>query len=80
MYYLFNVLSASTRAGKYYLVDSGYPNRPGFLAPYRGTTYHIREFRHRQGGPTGKNEVFNYAHSSLRNIIERSFGILKNKW
>ena len=61
-------------------MDSGYPNRPGFLTPYRGTTYHIREFRHRQGGPTGKNEVFNYAHSSLRNVIERSFGILKNKW
>ena len=70
----------STHAGKYYLVDSGYPNRPGFLAPYRATTYHIREFRHRQGGPTGKNKVFNYAHSSLRNVIERSFGILKNKW
>ncbi|CAO2149373.1 unnamed protein product, partial [Urochloa humidicola] len=26
--------------GKYYLVDSGYPNRPGYLAPYRQTKYH----------------------------------------
>jgi hypothetical protein len=24
--------------------------------------------------------VFNYAHSSLRNVIERYFRILKNKW
>ena len=23
-------------AGKFYLVDAGYPNRPGYLAPYRG--------------------------------------------
>ncbi|XP_072146817.1 uncharacterized protein [Setaria viridis] len=65
--------------GKFYLVDSGYPNRPGYLAPYKGTKYHIPEFR--QGPlPRGKKELFNYAHSSLRNVIERSFGVLKNKW
>ncbi|WVZ69578.1 hypothetical protein U9M48_018346 [Paspalum notatum var. saurae] len=65
--------------GKFYLVDSGYPNRPGYLAPYKGTKYHLPEFR--QGpGPSGKKEVFNYVHSSLRNVIERSFGVLKMKW
>ncbi|XLR58050.1 hypothetical protein S83_008722, partial [Arachis hypogaea] len=26
--------------GNYYLVDAGYTNGPGFLAPYRGTHYH----------------------------------------
>jgi hypothetical protein len=30
--------------GKYYLVDSGYPNRKGFLSPYEGETYHLSEF------------------------------------
>jgi hypothetical protein len=30
--------------------------------------------------PDGKEETFNYAHSSLRNVIERSFGVLKMKW
>ena len=30
--------------------------------------------------PRGKKELFNYAHSSLRNVIERSFGVLKMKW
>jgi hypothetical protein len=60
-------------------VDSGYPNRPGYLAPYKGTKYHLPEYR--QGPmPRGKKELFNYAHSSLRNVIERSFGVLKMKW
>jgi len=30
--------------------------------------------------PRGKKELFNYAHYSLRNVIERSFGVLKMKW
>lgn len=30
--------------------------------------------------PTGKKELFNYYHSSLRNVIERCFGILKAKF
>uniref|UniRef100_A0A0A8YRV6 Uncharacterized protein n=1 Tax=Arundo donax TaxID=35708 RepID=A0A0A8YRV6_ARUDO len=64
---------------KFYLVDLGYPNRPGYLAPYKGTKYHVPEFQ--QGPrPSGKHEVFNYLHSSLRNVIERSFGVLKMKW
>jgi hypothetical protein len=66
---------------KYYLVDSGYPNRTGYLAPFKGTTYHIPEFRHRRGRPPqGKHEIFNFLHSSLRNVIERAFGVLKQKW
>ena len=66
-------------AGKYYLVDSGYANRPGYLAPYKGTKYHLQEYREGPQ-PEGKEEIFNYAHSSLRNVIERCFGVLKMKW
>jgi hypothetical protein len=64
---------------KFHLVDSGYPNCIGYLAPYKGTKYHLPEFRR---GPMsrGRKENFNYAHSSLRNVIERSFGVLKMKW
>jgi len=29
--------------GKYYIVDAGYPNRPDYLAPYKGEKYHILE-------------------------------------
>ena len=65
--------------GKYYLVDSGYPNKKGYLAPYKGQRYHVSEWQHGRT-PVGFKEVFNNAHSSLRNVIERSFGILKMKW
>lgn len=66
-------------AGKYYLVDSGYANRPGYLAPYKGSKYHLPEFRN-GAMPRGKKGTFNFAHSSLRNVIERAFGVLKMKW
>ena len=53
--------------------------KTGFLAPYKGERYHIGEFRpsevlHRP------EERFNYLHSSLRSVIERTFGVWKNKW
>ena len=61
-------------------MDSGFPNRIGYLAPFKGSTYHIPEFHNRSGPPQGKYEVFNFLHSSLRNVIERAFGVLKEKW
>ncbi|KAL4367185.1 hypothetical protein GQ457_05G027840 [Hibiscus cannabinus] len=66
-------------AGKYYVVDAGYPNIPGFLAPFRGQRYHARDFigRHQ---PKGKEELFNMRHSSVRNVIERSIGVLKKRF
>ena len=53
--------------------------RKGFLAPYKGERYHIGEFRpsevlHRL------EERFNYLHSSLHSVIERTFEVWKNKW
>lgn len=47
--------------------------------PYKGTKYHLSEFR-KGPRPSGKKEVFNYVHSSLRNVIEWAFGVLKMKW
>ncbi|CAL5362231.1 unnamed protein product [Camellia sinensis] len=31
--------------GKYYLVDAGFTNMTGFLAPYRSESYHLDQFR-----------------------------------
>jgi hypothetical protein len=59
-------------------VDSGYPNCLDYLAPYKETKYHLPEYRDGPE-PQGKKEIFNFAHSSLRNVIERSFGVLKMK-
>jgi len=65
--------------GKYYVVDAGYPNRPGYLCPYKGERYHLPEW-HRGIEPNSPKEKFNRIHSSVRNVIERSFGLLKMKW
>ncbi|KAH1057325.1 hypothetical protein J1N35_035390 [Gossypium stocksii] len=63
--------------GKYYLVDSGYPQMAGFLGPYRGERYHLPDFHRGNHRASGKKEIFNHAHSSLRSVIERTFGVWK---
>ncbi|RYR02112.1 hypothetical protein Ahy_B06g080940 [Arachis hypogaea] len=45
--------------GNYYLVDAGYTNGPGFLAPYRGTRYHVREWAQGARAPRNYQEYFN---------------------
>ncbi|KAL4327951.1 hypothetical protein AHAS_Ahas13G0151400 [Arachis hypogaea] len=66
--------------GNYYLVYTGYTNGPEFLAPYRGTRYHVREWAQGARAPRNYQEYFNRVHSSARNIIERCFGLLKKRW
>ena len=65
--------------GCYYLVDAGYTNGEGFLAPYRGTRYHLSEWR--DGcAPINYAEYFNIKHAFARNVIERCFGVIKMRW
>ncbi|XP_066370294.1 uncharacterized protein [Miscanthus floridulus] len=64
--------------GSYYLVDSGYAGEAGYLGPYRNSRYHMREFERRRA--ENWEEIYNFHHSSLRNVIERSFGVLKARW
>ena len=59
-------------------MDAGYTNGPGFLAPYRGTRYHLNEWI--GNTPQNYKELFNLRHASARNVIERSFGVLKKRW
>ncbi|XP_042471446.1 uncharacterized protein LOC122053459 [Zingiber officinale] len=42
--------------GCYYLVDAGYCNSSGFLAPYRGHKYHLNEFDDPQKSIEGDEE------------------------
>ncbi|XP_020246600.1 putative nuclease HARBI1 [Asparagus officinalis] len=64
--------------GKYYLVDAGFMLRSGLLPPYRGERYHLKKYS--RNPPKNPRELFNLRHASLRNAIERSFGILKKRF
>ncbi|KAG8366070.1 hypothetical protein BUALT_Bualt17G0037700 [Buddleja alternifolia] len=43
--------------GKYYFVDAGYQLKSGFLAPFRGTRYHLKEYSIHE--PQNPRELFN---------------------
>ena len=49
------------------------------MAPYRNARYWLPDF-HNGVRPRTKEETFNYAHARLRNVIERSFGVLKARF
>ena len=60
-------------------MDAGFGNAPGFLTPYRGVRYHLREFE--ECPPMNCQELFNLRHSSLGTTIERVFGgVVKNRF
>jgi hypothetical protein len=62
------------------LADSGYADKEGYMVPYKGNRLHLDHFKGVDLGTLGKEENFNYHHASLRNIIERRFGNLKERW
>ncbi|XP_039134372.1 putative nuclease HARBI1 [Dioscorea cayenensis subsp. rotundata] len=64
--------------GKYYLVDAGFMLRSGLITPYRGERYHLKEYS--RNPPRNPRELFNLRHASLRNSIERAFGVVKKRF
>ncbi|CAN6439861.1 unnamed protein product [Victoria cruziana] len=66
--------------GKYYLADCCYPNIVGLLTSYRGYR-HLSEFNiPGSRTPQTAEELFNYRHSSLRIIVERTFKVLRRRF
>ncbi|KAL4562191.1 hypothetical protein LXL04_034389 [Taraxacum kok-saghyz] len=63
---------------KYYLCDAAYSHIRGFMAPYRNVRYWLGDFRQRR--VLTNKEKFNHAHAKLRNVIERSYGVLKARF
>ncbi|XP_077246050.1 uncharacterized protein LOC143885893 [Tasmannia lanceolata] len=64
--------------GKFYLGDAGYPCLSHFITPIRGIGYHLNQIRgHR---PRKPEELYNQRHSSARNVIELTFGVLKKRF
>ena len=45
---------------------------------YKCVNYHLKEYS--THGPENVEEIFNYCHFSLRNVIERTFGMLKKQF
>ncbi|CAI9286136.1 unnamed protein product [Lactuca saligna] len=64
--------------GHYYLVDADLPHSTILMAAYRGVRYHLKEYSTR--APQNARELFNLRHASLRNAIERAFGVLKRRF
>ena len=48
------------------------------MAPYCNVRYWLEDFRHRRA--MNKYEKFNHSHAKLRNVIERSYGVLKARF
>ncbi|KAH6794727.1 nuclease HARBI1-like protein [Perilla frutescens var. hirtella] len=65
---------------KYFLVDCGFANRRQFLAPLRGVQYHLKDFGGQGRHPRNASELFNLLHTSLRNVIERIFGVFISRF
>ncbi|CAK5281870.1 unnamed protein product [Mycena citricolor] len=63
--------------GCFYLADAGFPNCDILMTPYCGVRYHLKEWRTGNQRPRNPQELFNLRHARLRNVIERSFGVIK---
>jgi hypothetical protein len=82
--------------GFYYLADAGYPHCKELLVPFRGIRYHLQEwgaagvryvfslmdltFLKYFNSPKNAKELFNLRHAQARNVIERIFGVLKQRF
>ena len=67
-------------SGCYYLCDNAYANAEGFVTPYKGVRYHLKEWGPGRQTPQTPEELFNLRHTKARDVIERSFAVLKMRW
>ena len=64
----------------FYLGDAAYTLKRWCLIPYRGVRYHLKEWGRANERPANSRELFNLRHSTLRNVIERSYGVVKKRF
>ena len=69
--------------GWFYLGDAGYGLTLWCLTPFRGVRYHLKEWEAAIAAnilPKNAKELYNMRHSSLRNVIERIYGVVKARF
>lgn len=50
------------------------------MVPWPKTRYHLLEHYASASRPEEDRELFNLRHASLRNCVERAFGVFKRRW
>ena len=50
------------------------------ITPYTRVRYYLKEWEESSLRPQNKEELFNYRHTELRNMIERIFEVLKHRF
>ncbi|KAE8252964.1 hypothetical protein A4X06_0g1800 [Tilletia controversa] len=66
--------------GRAYLGDAGFALSKNVMVPYRGTRYHLKEWATGNAKPRTAKELYNRRHAGLRSVIERIFGIMKERF
>ncbi|XP_047964546.1 uncharacterized protein LOC125209017 isoform X2 [Salvia hispanica] len=66
--------------GNYYLCDNGYANSQGFLTPYKGVRYHLKEWGPNADTPQNAVELYNMRYTKTRNVTEQAFAVLKMRF
>lgn len=50
------------------------------VLPFPRTRYHLKEWAQGKKRPQTMEELFNLRYARARNVVERTFGIIKRKW
>jgi hypothetical protein len=61
-------------------VDSGFKQEKRYLAPYRNSRHRLDNFEGTSEHALSNHENFNLAHSKIHNVVEWTFGLLKERW
>ena len=67
----------------FYLGDAGYGLTRWRLTPFRGVRYHLKEWNAAAAANVlrlKEKELYNMRHLSPRNVIERTYGIVKARF
>ena len=68
------------RLNEFYLGDGAFTLTMYCLTPYKGVRYHLKEFEKAGCAPSNMKELFNLRHATARNVIERTYGVLKKQF